>query len=175
MPGGDVPTDADIESRVELPDGRVLAFRGEGAVSRNLAEARRLAHRGVRARDQAIAELYRRNDGVWEIIDPEKELDLMSDLSGAILFSYAAIEGIADPAVVGIGEEALRETWLRLCSLHDGLVGGDPGIFGRLMHGEADTCAEDAIALVRWLRPELLPSVIEERQRPRRRRRGARQ
>jgi hypothetical protein len=172
LPGGDVPTDADIESRVELPDGRVLAFRGEGTVARNLAEARRLARRGVRARDQAIAELYHRDDGVWEIIDPEKELDLMSDLSGAILFSYAAIEAIADPAVVRIGDpDALGETWLRLCSLHDGLVGGHPGIFGRLMRGDADTCAEDAIALVRGLRPGLLPSVIEERQRPRRRRR----
>jgi hypothetical protein len=163
--GGDVPTDVDadvdVESRVELPDARVLAFRGEGAVGRNLAEARRLAHRGVRARDQAIAELYRRDDGVWEIIDPGKELDLMSDLSAAILFSYAAIEGIADPAVAGIGEaDGLGETWLRLCSLHDGIVGRHPGIFGRLMRGDADTCAEDAIALVRALRPRLLPSVM---------------
>jgi hypothetical protein len=114
-------------------------------VRRNLAEARRLAHRGVRARDQAIAELYRRDDGVWEIIDPEKELDLMSDLSAAILFSYAAIEGIADPAVAGIGEAGgLRESWLRLCSLHDGLVGRHARELPRLA------------SRAKWPRPRLL-------------------
>jgi hypothetical protein len=38
----------------------------------------------------------------------------------------------------------------------------DPGIYGLLMRGDADLCAEDAISLVRALRPEFLPSHVVE-------------
>ena len=55
----------------------------------------------------------------------------------------------------------------RICSLRDGLVGGashrvaqDAEIIGRLYRGDADTCAEDAIAVVGALRPEFLPSIL---------------
>ena len=55
-------------SRVELPDGRVLEFRGENVVGFNLTEAQRHARRGARARRLALTDLYRRDDdGVWRI------------------------------------------------------------------------------------------------------------
>jgi hypothetical protein len=37
---------------------------------------------------------------------------------------------------------------------------GNPGIYGMLMRGDADSCADDAIALVRRLRPEFLPDHV---------------
>ena len=54
---------------------------------------------------------------------------------------------------------------VRLQQLRDGLVGAragprDTAIFGRLLRGDADTCADDAIAYVSALRPDLVPSGL---------------
>jgi hypothetical protein len=202
--------DAGTDWRVELPDGRVLAFRGSQVVAFNLFEAQRRARRGTRTRRQAVADAYRRDDGTWEISDPNEELDLMSDLAAAVLFSYAALEGLGnltieelDPAAIveverdgktievsrgrmehtlsvweklslvvpaftgkpSIAGTALWDRLMRLRRLHDALVHprspvGTPGILGLLMRGDADTCAEDAIAVVRTVRPELLPTAL---------------
>jgi hypothetical protein len=59
--------------------------------------------------------------------------------------------------------DALGGRLVRLSGLRDGLVSPravpeDPGIFGRFLRGDADTCAEDAIAVVRALQPELAPA-----------------
>jgi len=201
-----------VVSQVELPDGRVLAFRGAQVVGYNLFEAQWHARRGVRARSHAIANLHRRDDGTWEISDPTEELDLARNLGAAVLLSYAALEGLGnhtieemrqdatvelerDGETITLGREkmervlsvpeklsvvvpaftgkpsiegtALRGKLERLCSLRDGLVNRalhpvaqDPEILGRLYRGDADSCAEDAIAVVRALRPEFLPSVL---------------
>lgn len=132
----------------------MLAFGGVPVVGFNLAEAQRHARHGARTRQQALADVYPRDDGAWGIGDPNKELDVVSDLAAAVLFSYAALEG------VGAGG---RLPGLR--GLHNGLVRppsgpDDVAILGRLLRGEADSCGDDAIAVVRALRPELLPSDV---------------
>lgn len=147
-------------SRVELPDGRVLAFRGDDVVGFNLIEAQRHARRGARARRQAVTNLYRRDDGLWGIGDPNNELDLLSDLAAAVLFSSAAVEGLGN-----VSGRRLSDKVVRLRRLHDAIVHpqagpGDGAVFGRLLRGDADTCAEDAIAVVSALRPDLLPAEL---------------
>lgn len=72
----------------------MLAFGGVAVVGFNLAEAHRHARHGARTRQQALADVYRRDDGSWGIVDPNKELDVVSDLAAAVLFSYAALEGV---------------------------------------------------------------------------------
>jgi hypothetical protein len=155
-------------SRVELPDGRVLAFHDAQVVGFNLFEAQRRASRGARARSQAVAGLYSRDDGTWEVSDPLMELDFVGDLAAGVLLANAALEGLADDLAVTDWSSIRGELWeklVRLRGLRAGLVSPrpvaeDPGIFGLLMRGDADTCAEDAIALVRALRPELAPEVL---------------
>ena len=148
-----------VTRRVELPDGRLLAFRGDQVVGFNLIEAQRHARRGARTRREAFEELYRRDDGMWGIGDPSSEMDLFSDLAAAVLFSFAAVEGLGDPAT------GTRPELVRLRRLRDGLVGAaagprDTAIFGRLLRGDADSCADDAIAYVSALRPDLVPSEL---------------
>jgi hypothetical protein len=140
-------------AQIELPDGRLLAFGGVPVVAFNLAEAQRHARHGARTRRQALADVYRRDDGAWGIADPKKELDVVSALATAVLFSYAALQGI------GAGD---RLPDLR--RLHQDLVSprsrpDDEAILGRFLRGDADSCGDDAAAVVGALRPELLPSV----------------
>ena len=147
-------------SRVELPDGRVLAFRGDDVVAFNLIEAQRHARRGARARREAVTDLYRRDDGLWGIGDPNNELDLLSDLAAAVLFSCAAVEGLGN-----VSGGKLSNKVVRLRRLRDELVHPQAGpdhmaVFGRLLRGDADTCADDAIAVVKALRPDLLPADL---------------
>ena len=132
-------------------------------VAFNLTEAQRRAAAGTRTREAAIADLYRRDDGTWGLSDPVKELDLVTDLAAAVLFAYAAIEGLGDQVLEQI--ERGGTVWrrlTRLSELRDQLVHPRSGatgirIFGRLIRGDADGCAEDAWEVVRALRPELLP------------------
>jgi hypothetical protein len=203
---------AAVVSRVELPDGRVLAFRGAQVVGFNLFEAQWHARRGARTRRHAVGNLHRRDDGTWEISDPTEELDVARDLGAAVLLSYAGLEGLGnrtieemrkdatveferDGETITLGRDQMERVlsvpeklsvvvpaftrkpsieggalWgklERICSLRDGLVGGashrvaqDAEILGRLYRGDADTCAEDAIAVVGALRPEFLPSIL---------------
>jgi hypothetical protein len=77
--------------------------------------------------------------------------------------------------------DALWAKFVRLRRLRDGLVHPknrgsnplplaeagspdpkDPGIYGQLLRGDADTCAHDAVELVRTLRPEFLPPHVVE-------------
>lgn len=144
-------------SRLELPDGRVLAFRGEHVVGFNLIEAQRHARRGARARCEALADLYHRDDGLWGIGDPNNELDLLSELAAAVLFASAAVEALGNDSG---GELSTQVDRLR--RLRDELVHpqAGPAVFGRLLRGDADTCAEDAIAVVKARRPDLLPADL---------------
>jgi hypothetical protein len=204
-------TDALAILRVELRDGRVLALRDPQVVGFNLFEAQRRARRGGRTRRQAVADLFRRDDGTWRISDPMTELDLVSDLAAAVLFSYSALEALGNDTIEQLkpsasvhverdgqrlavrrdrmeemlsvpeklsvvvpaftGKPSIRGTalWrrlMRICRLREGLAlpidraPNDPGIFGPLIRGDADRCADDAIAAVRTLRPELLPPVL---------------
>ena len=229
LDGQPVPGDiyATVVSPVELPDGRVLAFHGPQVVAFNLFEAQRHAERGVKARLRLIGNLYRREDdyGWWGIKDASKGLDCVRDLAVAVLFSYAALEGLGNhtidqldentsvevtrggktvqitrdemerglsvaeklsvviPAFTGnpsLKGDALWAKFVTLRRLRDALVHPkdrgsnplrqdspspgpdpkDPGIYGLLMRGDADTCADDAIELVRTLRPEFLPPHV---------------
>jgi hypothetical protein len=113
----------------------VLAFGGVAVAGFNLAEAHRHARHGARTRQQPLADVYRRDDGAWGIVDPNKELDVVSDPAAAVLFSYAALEGVC------------AGDWLPgLRGLHHGLVRppsgpDDVAILGRLLRGDA-TAAE---------------------------------
>jgi hypothetical protein len=156
------PRPRDVSS-VDLPDGRALAFGGVPVVSFHLSEAQRHAGRGVRSRHQAIADLYPHDDGTWRVSDPNKELSVMSDLAAAVLFSAAAFEGLDSQSFRAMDRH--RPLWKRviaLFQLREGLVrplgaAGATDVFGRLIRGDADTCADDALEVVRALRPELAP------------------
>jgi hypothetical protein len=144
----------------------VLAFRDAEVVGYNLFEAQRRAGRGARGRGQVVAALYRRDDGMWEVSDPIRELDFIGDLAAAVLLSCAALDGLGDHTTDQLERgSALRGKVARLRGLRDALVrpspGAEgPGIFGLLLRGDADTCADDAIAVVRALRPELAPAAL---------------
>jgi hypothetical protein len=138
-------------SRTTLPDGRVVAFRGAEIVTLNLFEAERHARRGAITRDQALSHLYQLEDGTWTYTDPN--LDFVGDLAAAVLFSYAAVRGVADHARSELAGP-LSQKLARLCSLHDKLLHSGE-VLGLLIRGEADTCAEDALAVVTALRPDL--------------------
>jgi hypothetical protein len=148
---------------VDLPDGRVIAFGAVPAVAFNLTEARRRAARGVRTRQEAVADIYAREDGTWGLSDPVKELDLVTDLTAAVLFAHAAIEGLDYHALEGLDRGgSVWERLDRLSELRNALVRPGPPtdgrhIFGRLIRGDADACAGDAFEVVRAVRPELLP------------------
>ena len=87
-------------------------------------------------------------------------MDLLSDLAAAVLFSSAAVEGLGD-----VGDRALSKKVVRLRRLRDDLVRPEAGpdrtaVFGRLLRGDADSCAADAIAVVKAVRPDLLPANL---------------
>jgi hypothetical protein len=147
-------------SRIELPDGRVLAFRGEHVVGFNLIEAQRHARRGARTRQEAVTDLYRRDDGLWGIGDPSKELDLVSELAAAVLFSAAALDGLGSNGGGALSGSVVRLRRLRDELVHPHVGPDDMSVFGRLLRGDADTCADDAIAVVKALRPDLLPADL---------------
>jgi hypothetical protein len=148
---------------VDMPDGRALAFGAVPVVTFNLTEAQRRASRGARTRQEAVAEIYRRDDGSWGLSDPVKELDLVSDLAAAVLFAHAAVEGLGDQALERIDRRApVGRMLAHLRDLRNELVRPSSGtggvaIFGRLIRGDADTCAEDAVEIVRAVQPDLLP------------------
>ena len=86
----------------------------------------------------------------------------------------AAVEGLGN-----VSGGTLADKVVRLRRLRDELVRPQAGpdhaaVFGRLLRGDADTCADDAIAVVKALRPELLPAELRQgtRRRPDRRRRA---
>ena len=153
-------TDVVGRSRVELPDGRALAFRGDHVVRFNLFQAQLHARRGSRTRREAVADLYRNDDGLWRIGDPSKELDLLSDLAAAVLFSAAALEGLGNAGDWTLSDGAVQVRRLRDELVHPRGVLDNAVVFGRLLRGDADTCAEDAIAVVRAVRPDLLPTEL---------------
>jgi hypothetical protein len=162
-------SEAVVLSRVELPDGRVLAFRDVQVVGFNLFEAQQRASRGAHGRSQVIAELNPRDDGMWQVSDPVKGMDFVGELAAAVLLSYAAVEGLGKYAIDQMEQGAiggvLWDKFVRLRRLRDELVRPRPapqdsGILGRFMRGDADTCAEDAIAVVRALRPEFAPAML---------------
>lgn len=93
--------------------------------------------------------------------------------------------GVVIPAFTGtpsLKGDAIWGKFVRLRRLRDGLVHPknrgsnplrsgtpdlrpdprDPGIYGQLMRGDGDTCAEDSLALVRALRPEFLTEHVME-------------
>src|SRR4051812_38070000 len=116
-------------SRVELPDGRVLAFHDAQVVGFNLFEAQRRASRGARARGQAVAGLYGRDDGMWEVSNPMKELDFVGDLAAGVVLSNAALDGLANDAALTDWSSIRGELWeklVRLRSLRAGLVSARP-------------------------------------------------
>ena len=92
-------------------------------MSFHLSEAQRHAGRGVRGRHQAIADLYPRDDGMWGVSDPNKELSLVSDLAAAVLFSAAALEGLDSQSFRAMDRH--RPLWkkvIALFRLREGLV-----------------------------------------------------
>jgi hypothetical protein len=137
-------SEPDRLSRVELPDGRVVVFRPADVVTLNLFEAERHARRGAIGRRRALRDLYRLEDGTWTLTD--RNVDFVGDLAAAVLFSYAAVRAVLDDTRAEL-DGPLAETLVRLCRLHDELLHSDEAV-GLLIRGDADGCAEDALAVV---------------------------
>ncbi len=85
-------------------------FRPRQAVAFNLIEAKRFRDAGEAARRAALADLEPRGaEGEWQPADPSLVLNALSDLSAAVLFSFASIEALANHTIDQLHDDATYE------------------------------------------------------------------
>lgn len=88
-----------VVSPMKLPDGRRVWFQAPQAVAFNLLEAKRFRDSGEASRVAALDDLKPRPDGSWQPADASLVLNALSDLSAAVLFSFAAIEALVNHTI----------------------------------------------------------------------------
>jgi hypothetical protein len=95
-----VPYVLAVVSPLRLPDGRELWFQAPQPVAFNLLEAKRFRDSGEAKRVEAMANLKeRRKEDQVQPADTSLVLDALADLSAAVLFSFAAIEALANHTI----------------------------------------------------------------------------
>lgn len=95
-----VPYQLVVVSPVELPDGKTVWFQSPQAGAFNILEAKRLRDHGEAKRLEALDDLEPRPDGKsWQPLAEGLILDALADLTGAVLFSFAAIESLANEMI----------------------------------------------------------------------------
>jgi len=88
-----------IVSPVALADGRRLVWQSPQPVAFNLLEAKRHRDPGVRQRRQIMGNLVTRADGGVEPQNARAAIDCLAKLATAVLFSFTAVESIANYAI----------------------------------------------------------------------------
>lgn len=86
----------------------MLWFQAPQAADFNLVEAKRLRDEGEAKSNAALGDLKLRPDGAaWQPIDEGLVLDALADLSAAALFSFAAVESLANETIEGLPDESV--------------------------------------------------------------------
>jgi len=88
-----------VVSPVNLDDGRRLMWHPPQAVTFNLIEAKKHRDRGRSQRRSIIGNLERRRDGTYGPINSHATLDCLSELVAGVLFSFTAVESLANHAI----------------------------------------------------------------------------
>lgn len=215
MDGQELPQDTWVQvlSPVLMDDGRELLWYPPQPVAFNLVEAKQARDRGAKSRRNIMAKLKKRpsGDGV-QPINSTTVLNCIRDLQSAVLYSFTAIESLANhaidmldddftltikkktygkkdlvgrsideklkrvvPKMDGAGKIAGTAVWdryRRLKFIRDELLhvkerglDSDPKkrtAYDRLLVGEADSCVEDAVAVVEGAWPGWLPPHVRE-------------
>src|SRR4051794_21902624 len=86
-------------SPVNLADGRRLMWHPPQAVTFNLLEAKKHRDRGERRRRSIMGNLERQRDDSYGPINPHAAIDCLSELVAAVLFSFTAVESLANHAI----------------------------------------------------------------------------
>jgi hypothetical protein len=94
-------------SPVRLPDGRVLAYHPPQPVAFNLIEAKRHRDRGARQRRAILGNLRGPDDnGHYRAENSHAVIDCLSDLVGAVLHAFTAIESLANHSIDQLPDDA---------------------------------------------------------------------
>lgn len=95
-----------VASPVRLSDDRLIVWYPPQAVAFNLIEAKKYCTRGARQRRAIMGNLGARNEpGTYQPANPQSTLDCIADLSAAVLFSFAAIESLANHVIDMLPDE----------------------------------------------------------------------
>lgn len=95
-------------SPVNLEDGRRLMWHPPQPVAFNLVEAKRYQDRGVRTRLSIMGNLTAREEG-YQPGNTHRAIDCLSDLAAAVLFSFTAVESLANHAIEMLADETVLE------------------------------------------------------------------
>jgi len=96
-----------VVSPLELDDGRLLKWHPPQPVAFNLLEAKRYRDRGVKARRGILGNLVRRADGALQPSNTHATIDCLSDLAAAVLFSFTAIESLANHVIEMLSDDTV--------------------------------------------------------------------
>jgi hypothetical protein len=94
-----------VVSPVRMPDGRKLMWHPPQAVTFNLIQAKTHRDRGAKQRRAIMAKLKARRDGGYMPKNSRAVLDCLGDLYAAVLFSFTAIESLANHAIEMLPED----------------------------------------------------------------------
>jgi hypothetical protein len=94
-------------SPVRLPDGRVVAYHPPQPVAFNLVEAKRHRDRGAKQRRAILGNLNAPDaDGNSRPQNSAAVIDCLSDLVGAVLHAFTAIESLANHSIDQLDDNA---------------------------------------------------------------------
>jgi hypothetical protein len=97
-------------SPVRMPDGRLLAYHPPQPVAFNLIEAKRHRDRGAAQRRSIMGDLKGPDgNGHYRPQNSHAVLDCLSDLVGAVLHAFTAIESLANHSVDQLPDDATVE------------------------------------------------------------------
>jgi hypothetical protein len=98
-----------VVSPVNLPDGRRVMLPSAQPVSFNLFQAKIHRDRGAKLRRSIMGNLEARPDGAYMPQNAARVMDCIGDLSAAVLFSFTAIESLANHAIEMLPEDFTLE------------------------------------------------------------------
>ena len=96
-----------VVSPLNLADGRKLMWWPPQPVAFNLLEAKRHRDRGVSQRPRIMGNLVARGDGSLQPSNAHAALDCLSELAAAVLFSFTAVESLANHAIESLPEKTI--------------------------------------------------------------------
>lgn len=152
-----------VVSPVDREDGERLAWHPPQPVAFNLIEAQRHRDLGVQRRRAIMGNLKRRSDGSLGPRDTRAALDCLSSLSAAVLFSFTAIESLANHAIDMLpaetvitrkGREVAQADMVRSLGIDDKLKRAVPLLDGAT--SIAGTTTWERYRDLKFLRDELL-------------------
>lgn len=93
-------------SPIRLDDARVVFYPSPAVIDFYLLEAKRLRDLGERARQRALSDLKKEDDGSFRPRNPSAVLDAMADLTTAVFLSVGAVEAFANLMIEDLPQDA---------------------------------------------------------------------